>query len=86
MSTTKRMIELSAIALAYRRDCLRFADRIDLGEELRSRFREDAAHWAAVSQKILRTDWSGGQFSRRRPRSRQQRPPRASTLAGVTIR
>jgi len=69
-ATTKRMIELSAIALQFRSDCLRFASRADLGEDLRMRFREDADHWAKISRKILRTDWSGGYFCRNQLRHR----------------
>jgi hypothetical protein len=61
-TTTKRMIELSAIALQFRSDCLRFADCTDIGEDLRQRFREDAERWATISHKILRTDWVSDLF------------------------
>ena len=67
---TKRLVELSAIALRFRRDCLRFAACTDLGEDLRQRFREDADHWATISRKILRNDWSSGYFCRDQLRHR----------------
>jgi hypothetical protein len=64
-TTTKRRIELSVIALRFRNDCLQFAARTDLGDDLRLRFREDADHWAEVSHKVLRTDWASGLSSAR---------------------
>jgi hypothetical protein len=47
------MVELAAIALRFRSDCLRLAVRIDIDRELRDRFREDAAYWAGMAEGIM---------------------------------
>jgi hypothetical protein len=57
-SRAERMMGLSTIALHFRRDCLRFAARKDLGEDLRRRFREDADHWGRVAESMLRAAWT----------------------------
>ena len=84
-TTTKRRIELSVIALRFRNDCLQFAARTDLGDDLRLRFREEADHWAVVSRKILRTDWAGGRFSRNRPRRTGEDHPQELTSDGGSV-
>jgi hypothetical protein len=50
-SSTRRMIDLSIIALGFRNDCLKFAKSDDIGDKLRSDFREDAAYWAELPKR-----------------------------------
>jgi hypothetical protein len=47
------MIELTLIALRFRTDCLKFAKRTDLGEDLRQRFRRDADYWGQIADGML---------------------------------
>lgn len=51
--SSSRMFELATVALQFRNDCLRLAGRIDVGRDLRDRFREDAAYWAGIAEGLM---------------------------------
>ena len=76
LSSAPRLEELAAIALRFRNDCLRLAMRMDIGRELRERFREDAAYLVRHCRRhhVCRATYMG-------ERSESKRVCRRSALA-----